>query len=121
MLTLEDRAEPLDLDPGLEAGRVDLLGLRDVEHVHAGVLGELGVAGLVARVAGQVLAFRELGRVDEQAGDHELVLLARGPEEREVALVEGAHRRHQPELAMAGKLVGAAGDPHRAVASASTS
>ena len=76
---------------------------------------------LVSRVARQVLALGELGRVDEQARDDELVLLARGAEERQVALVEGAHRRDEADLALARELGGRARDLHRTVASASAS
>ena len=61
-----------DLDRGGEALRVDLVGLRGVDEVDALGLGELGVAGLVARIAVEVLARAELGRVDEQAHDDDV-------------------------------------------------
>ena len=97
MLAFEDAAELLDLDPGLEAGRVHLLERRREEDVDPGLLGEARVAVLVSRIAGEVLAGDELGGVDEQARDDEVVLLARGAEEGEVALVEGAHRRDEAD------------------------
>ena len=121
VLALEQRAEPLDVDPGLEARRVDLLGRGDEEHVHARLFGELGIAILVARVALEVLALAELGRVDEQARDDGLVLAPRRLEQGEVPLVEGSHRGHEPDLPFEPELCRAAGNPHRAVASASTS
>src|SRR5439155_24784125 len=95
VLALQDAAELLDLDPGLEAGRVDLLERRREEDVHARVLRELRVALLVARVAREVLACAELGRIDEQADDDLLVLRTGRPEQREMPFVEGAHRRYQ--------------------------
>src|SRR6185312_16338850 len=119
VLALEHRAEPLDVDPGLEARRVDLLRGRDEEYVDAGLLRELGVACLVSRVAREVLPLGELGRVDEQACDDELVFFARGPEEREVAFVERTHRRDEAGLVVPRKLRGCANDLHRAVASTS--
>src|SRR5207237_695002 len=65
--TFEDGAEVLDLDPGLEAWRVDLFGGRDEENVDAFLLGKPGVALLVAGIAVEILAGAELGRVHEQA------------------------------------------------------
>ena len=50
----------LDVDPGLEAGRIELVVVRREEDVDAGVLGDARVALLVARVLGEVLARREL-------------------------------------------------------------
>ncbi len=49
VLAFEDAAELLDLDPGLEARRVDLLGGGGEEDVDAFLLGEARVALLVAR------------------------------------------------------------------------
>jgi hypothetical protein len=51
VLPLQDAAELLDLDPGLEAGRVDLLERRCEEDVRARVLSELRVARLVVGLA----------------------------------------------------------------------
>jgi hypothetical protein len=93
----EDRAELGDVDPGLEAGRVHLIGARCEDDVDAFLLRELEVALLVARVAGEVAALGELSRVDEQAHDDGLVLGPRGPEEREVAAVQRTHGRHEPD------------------------
>ena len=70
---------------------------RDEEEVDAGRLGERGVGLLVARVAVEVLPSAELGRVDEDRGDDEVVLAAGRIEERDVAGVERAHRGHEPD------------------------
>ena len=118
---LEDGPELLDLDPGLVARRVELVGGGGEEHVDSCLLGERSIAGLVSRVAREVLAPRELGRVDEDAHDDRLAFVAGCADEGEVALVEGAHRRHQAELALARKLDRRPNDPHATVALASTS
>jgi len=121
VLALQDAAELLDLDPGLEAWRVDLLERRREENVYAGLLREPRVALLVARVALEVLAFGELGRIDEQADDDLLVLRTGCPEQREMPFVEGAHRRYQADRIGPRELGCRAHDLHLAVASASTS
>src|SRR5262245_15128253 len=117
----EDSAEFPDLDPGLEARRIQLLGGRGEEDIDAGFFGEGGVALLFARICSEIFARPELGRVDEQAGDDDLVFLAGGAEEREMALVKGAHRRHETERRSARrevKLPDRPDDPHGRVASA---
>jgi hypothetical protein len=126
VLALEDASELLDLDPGLEAGRVHLLEGRREEDVDAVLLREARVAVLVPRITGEVLAGDELGGVDEQARNDLVVLLACGAEEGEVAFVEGAHRGDEPDRAGRGgaevaQLGRGADDDHRAVASARTS
>ena len=82
--------------------RVDLLDRGRVDEVDAGLGGEPRVALLVARVAVEVLAVAELGRVDEEAHDDDVALLAGGAQQREMALVQEAHRRHQPDRAALG-------------------
>src|SRR5205085_4581844 len=74
---------------------IELLRRRYEEVVHALGRGELAVARLVARVARQILARPELGRIHEEARDDGVVLLPRGAEEAEMALVERAHRRDE--------------------------
>ena len=69
--------ELLDVDPGLEAGRVDLLRGGREEDVDARLLGQRRVALLVARVGSEVGRVVELGRVDEDAGDDGVALLPR--------------------------------------------
>ena len=62
LVALERRREAADGHVGVEAVGVDLLHRRREEHVHALGLGQLGVALLVARVGGEVLARRRTGR-----------------------------------------------------------
>jgi hypothetical protein len=57
----------------------------------------LRVASFVPRVALEVLAGRELGRVDEVADDDDVALLAGRADQGEMALVECAHRRHKAD------------------------
>src|ERR1044072_5531638 len=109
-------------DAGLEVGLLEVVDLEAVEQ--APITGSQRAGGsegtvrlLVARVALQVFALAELRWVHEQARDHDLVLVARGAEEREVPLVEGAHRRDEADLALARKLGRRTDDPHATVAS----
>ena len=88
-----------DLDRGGEAVGVDLLDRRRVDEVGPGLGGQAQVALLVARVALEVLAGAELGRVDEEAHHDHVALGAGGAQQREVALVQVAHRRHQADRA----------------------
>ena len=69
---------------------------------HAGRLRRRRVACLVARVAGQVLRRPELRRIDEQADDRDVVARRAGRHQRQVAGVERAHGRHQPDRAAGG-------------------
>ncbi len=86
----------LDVDPGLEARRVQLAGRGREEEVHA----RLGRApGRAVRRADSARDRRlaELGRVDEEAHDDRRALGPRRVEQGAVAGVQGAHRRHEPE------------------------
>ena len=76
---------------------VDLLDARREQDVGAGRRGQLGVALLAARVALEVGALVELRRVDEQRHHHPVALRAGVTDQREVALVQGAHRGHQAD------------------------
>ena len=76
---LEALRQLLDLDPGLEALRVHLLGGRGEDEVDAGLHRRAPRRrSSVARVASQILACAELGRVDEEADDDDVVLGAGG-------------------------------------------
>ncbi|OLE31193.1 MAG: hypothetical protein AUG43_00805 [Actinobacteria bacterium 13_1_20CM_3_68_10] len=77
VLSFEAAAELLDLDPGLEAGRIELARLGREEDVDAGLLGDLGIAFFVARVPGEILVRAELRRVDEEARDERIRRAAR--------------------------------------------
>ncbi len=85
------------LDGGREPGGVDLLDRRGEEHIDAGLGGEAGVVLLPSRIFFQVCAFGELRRVDEQRDDDQIALLAGPLDERQMAGVQRAHRRHQPD------------------------
>ena len=63
---------------------------------------------LVARIGGVILARRELFRVDEQARDHPVRCRRRFPDQRQMAVVDGAHGGHQPDREPVGV---PAGDP----------
>ena len=89
----------LDVDPGTEAGGIDLGRARCEQDVDAFLLCDLGIARLVARIRGEVGCVAELGGVDEEGRDDELVLAARRAEERAMAVMQGAHRRHEPDRA----------------------
>ena len=89
--------ETLDLDPRVEALGIHLDGRRHEEKVDAGRLGDGGVRLPVARVAVEVLPCAELGRVDEDRGNHQVVLAAGRIEERDVPGVERAHRGDEPD------------------------
>ncbi len=88
---------PVDLDLGGKALGVDDLDRRRVDEVDAGLGGEAQIALLVARVAVEILFGAELGGVDEEAHDDEVTLGAGGAQQREVALVQEAHRRDQAD------------------------
>ena len=94
---LERLGHAADRHGGREARRVDLLGCGREQVVDPELGGELGVALGVTRVRGQVGRVVELGRVDEQRDDDDVALLARAPHQRQMALVERAHRRDETE------------------------
>ena len=84
---------------------IDLLDGRGEQQIGALGLGQRGVASLVAWVGGEILAGAELGRVDEQRHDDHVGLRARPADQRQVALVERAHRRDQRD-ALSGRARG---------------
>ena len=117
-LALEGRAQLGDLDPGLEALGVHLLDRWREQEVDACVGEEAGVARLVTRVAGEVCGLAELSRVHEQAGDDEIAIITRGAQEREMASVERAHGRDEPDpRRAAGRLERPRASPRSCVAS----
>ena len=58
--SLQHGRQRAGVDPGVEAGRVELVGRRREEQVDADGLGAVGVRRLVARIAGQVFRGAEL-------------------------------------------------------------
>jgi hypothetical protein len=87
-----------------EALWVDLLRTGCEQDVRTRVPREPGIPDLIARVAFEVSSLVELRRVDEQGDDDDAALPACRTDQREVALMKGAHRRHQadPGLCAAG-------------------
>ena len=96
-VALEPAGDVFDLDPGLEARRIDLVDVGREHDVHAGGLRELEVALLVARIRVEIGLLVELARVDEQGDDDDLVLRARRTDQREMPVVKRTHRRNEPD------------------------
>jgi hypothetical protein len=92
---LERRGQPLDVDRGGEAGRIDLVARGSEQEVRAGLGGERGVALLVARVSGEVAGIVELRGVDEQRDDDHVARRARVADKAQMSRVQRAHRRHE--------------------------
>ena len=92
---LEPAGGAVDADRRRKALRVHLAAAGANTAPAPASSGKRDVGRLLARIAVQVLVRTELCRVDEHADDH--VLAARGARahQRQVAVVEGAHGRHQ--------------------------
>src|SRR5262249_49166638 len=122
-LPLERLRELLDVDPGLEPRRIEVVRAGREEEVDSCVLRDSRVGLLVPWIARVVLALGELGPVHEEARDDEVVLGARRFEERDVPGVQRTHRRNEPDVvvgrARSAQLGDRADDPHVLVASAS--
>jgi len=95
-------AEACDRDARGKTGGVHLLGRRHPQKVAAGGVERPCILFLLPRIALEVLALSELQRVDEQAGDNPVRLPARLFDQREMAAMERAHRRHQRHPVPAG-------------------
>ena len=89
--------EPAHGDRGEDLVGVHLVVLGAEEEVDIGRLGLRPVAIGVPGIGGQVLARSELQRVDEDRGHHEVGVGPGRGHQRQVPLVEVAHRRHQPD------------------------
>src|SRR5207248_4156612 len=84
------------IHPALEAGWVELVGRRCEHDIDALSLRDLEIAGLVARIRVEIPRLVELRGIDEERHDDAVVLLPGRAEQRDVAVVEGSHRRYQP-------------------------
>ena len=97
----ERAAQPFGEAPHSNLGRktlgVNALAGRSEQEVAAGFRDQPGIPRFVARIGGEVLAGHELLGVDEQARHHPVGPRGGGPDQREVAVMDGAHRRHQPD------------------------
>ena len=91
----------LDFYPCPRVRRVNLFRRRTKEHVRSCTLCQRAVALDVAGVLFIVLPRPELRGVYEHAHDDEVVLLLRAADEREMPLMQAAHRRHEPDDAVA--------------------
>ena len=107
----------VNVDPRREARRVHLVPAWGKEHVDAIGLRDLGVARFVVRIRCEIGCDVELRRVDEKRRDDELVLRPRRAEERAMAVVQRAHRRHEADLAFERQLGGCPDNLHVASAS----
>src|SRR5207249_10002599 len=81
-----------------EAGRIYFLDRGNEDCVDAFGLEQPEIALFVARVALEVLAGAELGRVDEDGDDDMIVVRVRSTDEGEVALVQIAHGRDEADV-----------------------
>ena len=75
--------------------RIHLLFLRIEEHVDAFALEPRAVGLQRPRIAVEVLVRAELQPIDEDAGDDGVAVLAGDPAQRQVAVVQVAHRRDE--------------------------
>ena len=94
---LEAVGEAEDLDSGTEAVRVDLLDRRGEQDVGACLFGEAGIVGLAARIGLEVGTLVKLRGIDEQGDDDKVALFSRTSDQREVSIMQGAHRGHESE------------------------
>ena len=111
------RTELVNVHPGAEAAGIHLVRARRKQHVDTALRRDARVLRLVAWIRSKVDGVTELRGIHEQRRNDDLVLRARCAEERAMALVEGAHRRHEPDLARELQVLDRADDPHVASAS----
>ncbi len=84
-------------DGGGEALGIDDLDWRGVEQVAADRGEQLRIPGLVPGIGGEVLPGSKLGGVHEHAGDDPGRRFLGPTNERQMALVQGAHGGHEPD------------------------
>src|SRR5204863_9248347 len=101
MRTREPVGEAGDLDVRDEALWIHLRRLGREDRSDAFARQQVGVAHEIAGIALEVLAGRELRRVHEDREHALSAALLDETREREVPLVQRAHRRHEAELASA--------------------
>ena len=89
--------EPLDRDRRGKSGRVHFRNCRRPQQIDAGVLQQLAVLRQLARIGIQILVFAELQRIDENRHRDAIGNLARVAHQRQMPVVQRAHRRHQCE------------------------
>jgi hypothetical protein len=94
---VEAAADVRDVDEGLGAGRVHLVGGGGEEEIDAFVAQKLAVFGEGAGIAGEVFGRGELGGVDEDGGGDAVAAGTGGADEGEVAFVQRAHGGDEAE------------------------
>jgi len=97
--SLEDRAHRSNVNRGRGSGWVDIFDARQEDKVYAGSLEHRQVSLFIARVALEILARSELGRVDEDRRDDRNAARSCRTHQRLVTGVEGTHRRHEADRA----------------------
>ncbi len=106
------RRRPGERHGGDETGGIHLLnrGREDEIRVDLRQPGAIGVEA--ARIAGEILMGTKLGGIDENRRDHPFGALTRRFDQREVAVMQRAHGRRQPDA-----LAGGASRPHESAQS----
>ena len=88
-------ARALRIDPGVEAGRIELFHRRRKQDVDARFPCDVRIACLVARIAVEVVVRAELRGVHEERHDGDVAFRTRCAEQRQVPVVERSHRRDE--------------------------
>ena len=97
-LGAEPAGRPLDHHPGGVVGRVHGTDIRQVDEIDAELLEPRQISRLVPRVAFEILARSELGRIDENRHHQAPGDLPPVAHQRQMPLVQGTHGRHQGDL-----------------------
>src|SRR6266481_395328 len=83
------------LDPGLQPRRKHHIGFRSEQYVDRNRAHQLAIALEVARIAGEILIWAKLRRVDEQRTREPRAEFAPLAHQREMSLVQKAHRGYE--------------------------
>ncbi len=105
-----------DTHAALDAVRIHVHDRWQEQHVAAGRFEARRIRIGCARIAREVLIRTELGRVDEDAGDDDIGVRARLCDQRMMARVQIAHRRHQADAPLAAEQIADQGVQCRAAA-----
>ena len=90
-------SEAVLFDARREVRGVEARGIRKVQDVHALPGEQSRVPGFAPGIAGEILVRTELERVDEDRDDDEGRMSLREAHERQVPLMQGSHRRDEPD------------------------
>lgn len=86
-------------DEGLELSWIDLVRLRRKDDRNPGIAAEFLIAQEVARTGAESLVRSELTGIDEDAESGDVTQCPARLDEREVAVVQVAHRWKKPDVA----------------------